>query len=104
MLHTLNPAWMEILIKKSVGHYYDTRFLVVAKDEDERAIYKHLRGQRDAWSIEISTIDEITYLISLWKSSHTEDIYQWDDILISHDLHDVFVKSWLGQHCKRKCC
>ena len=26
----------------------------------------------------------------------------FDDILISHEVHDIFLKDFLGRHCKRK--
>ena len=32
------------------------------------------------------------------------DIEIQDDILISHNIHDMMLKDYLGRHCKRKCC
>ena len=32
------------------------------------------------------------------------DIEMQDDILISHNIHDMMLKDYLARHCKRKCC
>jgi hypothetical protein len=32
------------------------------------------------------------------------DIEMQDDVLISHEIHDVMLKDYLARHCKRKCC
>ena len=32
------------------------------------------------------------------------DMEMYDDILVSHNIHDCMLLDYLGRHCKRKSC
>ena len=32
------------------------------------------------------------------------DFEMYDDILVSHNIHDYMLLDYLGKHCKRRCC
>ena len=103
MLHTLNKAWVKILANQE-----NRIFLFVANDETEKDyIYKILKEIDKTKGIKsdisITTYDGIKQLIS-FKKFYEEDFRMYDDILISHEIHDNILHDFLGRHCKRKCC
>jgi len=103
MLHTLNKAWVKILSNQE-----DKSFLFVANDIEEwEYIYNELKEiektNKIKSSIAISTISNIKFMITFNKFFN-EDFNMYDDILISHEIHDVMIKDYLSKYCKRKCC
>ena len=87
MLHTLNKAWVKILANRE-----NRIFLFVANDETEKDyIYKILKEIDKTKGIKsdisITTYDGLKQLIS-FKKFYEEDFRMYDDILISHEIHD----------------
>ena len=106
MLHTINQAWLRVLVNQSCSDF-NKNFLVVASDDEERSqIYKILRDLQisdDSVNINIVTTQDIKYDIGFCKF-YNKAFPMYDDILISSELHDIFIKDFLGRHYKRKCC
>jgi hypothetical protein len=107
MLHTINKAWLKILVNQSCSDF-NKNFLVVASDDEECSqIRKTLRDLQisddSVIHISIATIRKIRYDIQFCKF-YNKKFPMYDDILISSELHDIFIKDFLGRHCKRKCC
>lgn len=109
MLHTLNKAWIDILAHQ-IQNERINNFLCVYTTDEELALI--LKAQRE-YHISIDKIqaDYISYQLYFDRlysiNSETRPIKiltkkMYDDILISHDLHDIFVKSYLNKHCRRK--
>ena len=99
MLHTLNRAWAKILARRVNDHIM--------------FVYTTLQEQ----DMLIETFNEVEKEIGdsclMWVTNENEikkmmdngiDIEMQDDILISHNIHDMMLKDYLGRHCKRKCC
>ena len=109
MLHTLNKAWIDILCRQ-VQKEKISNFLCVYTTNNELALI--LKAQREHHvNIDKIHADYISYqlyfdrLYSIDSETRpikilTNDIY--DDILISRDLHDIFVKNYLNKYCRRK--
>lgn len=106
MLHTLNRAWASILIKQAITNSA-LSVLFVAADEDEamcfRQLARRLIPDNTAVNLSISTVGSIIYSRSYatWRS---EEFPEFDDILISHEVHDAMLLDFLSRHCKRKVC
>ena len=99
MLHTLNKAWAKILARRVNDHIM--------------FVYTTLQEQ----DMLIETFNEVEKEIGdsclMWVTNENEikkmmddgiNIEMQDDILISHNIHDMMLKDYLGRHCKRKCC
>ena len=99
MLHTLNKAWAKILARRVNDHIM--------------FVYTTLQEQ----DMLIETFNEVEKEIGdsclMWVTNESEikkmmddgiDIEMQDDILISHNIHDMMLKDYLGRHCKRRCC
>ena len=106
MLHILNDAWASILIKQAITNSTFS-VLFVAADVDEathfRQIARRLIPEDVAVNLSISPVESIIYSRSYttWRS---EEFPEFDDILISHEVHDVMLLDFLSRHCKRKVC
>ena len=40
----------------------------------------------------------------LFDERGIEETDMFDDILISHEIHDLMLQNFLSKHCIRKCC
>lgn len=99
MLHILNKAWVKILARRVNDHIM---FVYSTLQEQDMLIETFTEVEK-----------EIGDLCFMWVTNENEikkmmnddiDIEMQDDILISHDIHDVMLKDYLARHCKRKCC
>lgn len=99
MLHTLNKAWVKILAQHTDKHIM---FVYSTPQEQDMLIETFNEVEK-----------EIGDLCLMWVTNENEikkmmndgiDIEMQDDILISHKIHDMMLKDYLGRHCKRKCC
>lgn len=99
MLHILNEAWVKILAKQIERGDIDT-VLLVCSNEEEMKLWLILR---DAM-IKARRPDiyiRKAYINSIERNMRNNlDVY-YDDILISHELHDVMIKDYLAKHCNR---
>ena len=100
MLHTLNRAWAKILARRVNDHI----MFVYTTPQEQQMIF-------DVFSEVEKEIGDLCYMWVTNESTMKElmmdnsiDIEMQDDILISHDIHDVMLKDYLNRHCKRKCC
>lgn len=57
----------------------------------------------DKYSLQIFIVTEEGLTSGLWNDVF-DVLGQVDDILISHKIHDMLLKDYLGRHCKRKSC
>ena len=99
MLHTLNKAWVKILAQRTDKHIM---FVYSTPQEQDMLIETFNEVEK-----------EIGDSCLMWVTNENEikkmmndgiDIEIQDDILISHNIHDMMLKDYLGRHCKRKCC
>lgn len=99
MLHTLNRAWVKILAQRVNDHIM---FIYSTPQEQDMIIETFNEVEK-----------EIGDLCFMWVTNENEikkmmndgiDIEIQDNILISHKIHDMMLKDYLGRHCKRKCC
>jgi len=99
MLHTLNKAWVKILARRVNDHIM---FVYTTLQEQDMLIdvfsevEKELGDSCLMWVINENEIKKMM--------NDGVDIEMQDDILISHEIHDVMIKDYLSRHCKRKCC
>lgn len=99
MLHILNKAWAKILARHTDEHImfvYSTQQEQDMLIETFSEVEKEIGDSCFMWVISESYIKEMM--------DKGIDIEMQDDILISHDIHDVMLKDYLARHCKRKCC
>jgi len=57
----------------------------------------------NSFNLQIFIVTEEGLSSGLWNDVF-DVLGQVDDILISHKIHDMLLKDYLGRHCKRKCC
>jgi hypothetical protein len=105
MLHTINKAWLKILVNQSVKDI-SKKFLFVAATDSEK--YDTID---ELWSIlpeggrlaQITVMSEAELKFEMMTCIYyNEDFPMYDAILISHSIHDIYIKDFLGRHCKRK--
>jgi len=99
MLHTLNKAWAKILARRVNDHIM--------------FVYTTLQEQDMLIDVFNEVEKELGDSCLMWVTNENEikkmmndgiDIEIQDDILISHNIHDMMLKDYLGRHRKRKCC
>ena len=95
MLHTLNKAWVKILANQlDSGHLSSVLFVVTNSAEIELVI-RTCHHVADKYTM--VNEDRVR------QSMQAQDSFpMYDDILISHEIHDSGMKSFLCQHCRRK--
>ena len=99
MLHILNKAWAKILARRVNDNIL---FVYTTLQEQDMLIdvfnevNKELGDLCFMWVINEDDIREIM--------NDGIDMEMYDDILVSHNIHDCMLKDYLGRHCKRKCC
>ena len=95
----MNKAWAKILARRVNDHIM---FVYTTPQEQDMLIETFNEVEK-----------EIGDSCLMWVTNESEikkmmddgiDIEMQDDILISHDIHDVMLKDYLARHCKRKCC
>lgn len=109
MLHTLNKAWADILINQAMADP-TKRIVFACTDEEYEEWDKYVEEHKPAGIVRVMWLsfikekmrDEIE--IKKGNSKCRWNLANYDDILISHEIHDLMVKDFLGRHCKRKCC
>ena len=100
MLHTLNKAWAACLAHQIRTGMIST-VLIIANTPEEYECKKCLwdarwDNNRVETQVVCMSIDRIRYI-----TSNKVHLPIFDDILISHDLHDIMVKDYLSKHCRR---
>ena len=99
MLHTLNKAWVKILAQRTDKHIM---FVYSTQQEQDMLIETFNEVEKEIgdlclmWVINEDDIREIM--------NDGIDVEMYDDILVSHNIHDCMLLDYLGRHCKRKCC
>ena len=66
-----------------------------------REIFEAMDETKNFGGSFIISIDDMMDIMNRVKSGQG-DMPMFDDILISHELHDIFLKDFLGRHCRRK--
>ena len=108
MLHTLNRAWVKILAKHENAKILfvfkdlaDLRMIDEAICEIDEELGKNSNKRANIW---VYNENEVREQIKLDKQDNKKSFRMYDDILISHEIHDNMLHDFLGRHCKRKCC
>lgn len=105
MLHILNKAWIDILINQAISNPY-LNFLFVTAGERERAdVLLYIRSHVPAdfrGNLSVGTIESVQNEKSRTEFFVEERFPEFDSILVTSKLHNVFLKSFLAKHCKRK--
>ena len=107
MLHTLNTAWMQILAKQATKDLNKQFLLVTATEHEKFDTIDELWPWFSKWPgimhMDIKSVKDLKQDI-LTCAYYNEEFPMYDDILVSHSIHDIFIKDFLGRHCKRKSC
>lgn len=100
MLHTLNKAWATILINQAIKDPTKT-FLFVANDLEEYDKYIDLLVELDKNKNSYNVLIIIGKVARMWMifdKRGIEETDMFDDILISHEIHDMMLKNFLSKH------
>ena len=96
MFHILNNAWLKTIIKQ-VQRGVIPNALVVTTSEDEYDWAIEIVKRENIWQrVRIAKEDEVR------RCQRMGDMKMFGEILISPDLHDVFLKSFLAHHKNRQ--
>ena len=99
MLHTLNKAWTKILAQRVDKHIM---FVYSTPQEQDMLVDVFNEVEKELGDLCFMWVTNEDYIKKIMNDG--VDIEMQDDILISHEIHDVMLKDFLGRHCKRKCC
>jgi len=102
MLHTLNSGWAKILLNQNLKD--QSKLFLFVTDGSPREmgeIYKAMNETNNFSGVFVISIDNMTDIMKRVKAGQGE-MPMFDDILISHELYDIFLKDFLSRHCKRK--
>lgn len=104
MLHILNKAWLDILIHQAIQNSKLNFLIVAASDQERSDVMLYIRShvpRSFSGNLSVGTIDTVQ-AERRYLSFCREEFPIFDNIIITSELHDVFLKSFLSQHCKRK--
>ena len=108
MLHTINDAWVSIIVRQLQSGIIGSA-LLVAKDIDEvfkivGYAEKLLGSNFENYKLPPFSIytEDVIYRNMYPDIANIGGIPVFDDVLISHEIHDPMIKSYLAQHCRRK--
>lgn len=104
MLHTLNRAWVRILLNQvRTNTISNPLFVITSKDEFDMVdkLCEEF-GLENYYTLSEQVMQNFMNMEKQKGKFRPE--FDFDDILISHEIHDVMLKDFLGRHCKRKCC
>lgn len=102
MLHTLNKSYAKILLNQNLKD--ESKLFLFVTDgspKEIREVFSAMEETRNFSGAFIIWIDDMMDIMNRVKSGQG-DMPMFDDILISHELHDIFLKDFLGRHCWRK--
>lgn len=105
MLHTLNEAWAKILIEQVKRGTKSWVLFVCDSDNSEMEMAIKLIEESGVASVCLT--NEILAEIAMEMDASEDldfEMPMFDDILVSHKVHNVMLKDFLGRHCKQKCC
>ena len=107
MLHTLNKAWANILIKQAEADP-QKKMAFACTDEEFDEWRNFLKNFGAKANIRVLPFWRLKIRLKYEQETKSGKIYHrrllgdFDDILISHDIHDIMIKDFLSRHCKRK--
>ena len=107
MLHTLNKAWANILIKQAETDP-QKKMAFACTDEELDKWRNFLKDSGTKAKIRVLPLWLLKIRLKYEQETKSGKIYHrrllgdFDDILISHDIHDIMIKDFLCRHCKRK--
>ena len=107
MLHTLNKAWANILIKQAEADL-QKKMAFACTDEELDKWRNFLKNSGTKAKIRVLPLWFLKIRLKYEQETKSGKIYHrrllgdFDDILISHDIHDIMIKDFLSRHCKRK--
>ena len=103
MLHTLNKAWIKCFLNQAKKNS-NLSFLFVAKSEEEQKVIAKIISnlfQKKDFIKDLFITSFGYYYITTEKEvirdmTHFSEYFpMWDDILISHDIHDPMIINFL---------
>lgn len=108
MFHLINKVWVDILARQIKDKKIKNCLCVYTNDQELTTIL----NIQSKYKVYIATIpaDYIKYqlyndrkygLNTETKETRILEEEVYDDILISHDLYDIFTKDYLAKHCRR---
>lgn len=102
MLHTLNKSYEKILLNQSIKD--ESKLFLFVTDGSPKEMREILEAMNETDSFGGAFIIDINGMIDIMNrvKSGQGKMPMFDDILISHELHDIFLKDFLGRHCRRK--
>ena len=100
MFHLINKAWVDILARQLRDKKIESVLCVYTKPEELRIIVDVIAKYKLDF--------RLNPIPAIWVKNIMENnkkyncnISDYDDILVSHDLNDIFVKDYLAKHCRR---
>lgn len=96
MLHTLNKAWITILANQINNGTISNALFVTFGNVEYIATEKLLQDICELDGCWIFDANDVVFGLSLLP----HDI-MFDDVLISHAVHDPMLKNYLAKHCRR---
>lgn len=107
MLHTLNRAWAEILARQLKNGTIQKCLCVVGPDSEFDMLLDVMKKYQV--HMKVLYVEEVTRCVEFQRHFNIgEETYplledeMYDNILISHDLHNIFAKDYLSKHCRQK--
>lgn len=96
MFHLINKAWVDILARQIRDKKIESVLCVYTNPKELRIIVDAIRKYNLYFKMNHMPV---RYLKEIVKNK--VDLPMDDDILISHDLNDIYVKDYLAKRCKR---
>lgn len=96
MFHLINKAWVDILARQLRDKKIKEAFCVTTNNKEIDIITKVVEKYGVETKMMILSVD----MVKIAMNSKIK-FMDFDDILISHNLNDIYVRDFLAKHCKR---
>ena len=100
MLHTLNKAWVDILANQMRCQNISS-VLIVVNTPTEEALKSELLAAKWEAGQPNSMVESVSVEDIIGMSKANQHMITFDEILISHDLHDCYALNYLAHHCNQ---
>lgn len=121
LIHLINEAWLKCELKRMADYKIDWLLLAVVDDKEQKEVEELVKkvanslefkkvgefGNIEDWEIQVELKNSkpkrgfVTIITEEWYKEHGYILNKnYDSVLFSHDVHDIFFKSELFKNLK----
>lgn len=102
MFHLINEAWVDIIARQLKDKKIESALCVYTNNDELQIILKKIKQYDISFHLDFLDGNILSQNLKTCRDYNVNwYLKDFDDILISHDLYDIFTKDYLAKHCRR---